>query len=137
MSDDVTRAEAAIWREKYGRERKKSRILMVATAVCAAAAVGLGVWGFSQSTSEPSPQPGLPGQMMPGGTPPAGGQMPDLAGQLFEDDGSVNTEALEQFLSRQPSGSIDQFLEFAQQNGQLTSEQADALKAAAQELQQS
>ncbi len=133
----MPQVDAATWREKYAHERKKSRILTVATAVCAAGAVGLGVWGYTESNSQPSAQAGFQGPMMQGGTPPAGGQMPDLSEQLFEDDGSVNAEALEQFLSRQPSGDIDQFLEFAEQNGQLTSEQVEKLKAAAAEAEQS
>ena len=63
----------------------------------------------------------MPGQM--------GGQ--DLASQLFNTDGSVNTEAVEQLLASAPDDAdLDQFLQFAVQRGELTQSQADAIAAA-------
>lgn len=139
MTDDLAPSEAAIWRQKYNEQRKKSRLLTVATAVLAVVAVGLGIWGFTQSSdTNPTAFPGAPGQMG-GYGPPSGGQMPDFGSQLFNDDGSVNTEALQQMLDRDPNGggNIDQFLTFAQQSGQLTDAQVEKLKAAAEKLQSS
>ncbi len=139
MDPDTIGSEAAVWREKYNKEHKKSRILTAAAGVLAVAAVGLGAWGATQSSS--SSTTAAAGQFpAPNGSfaPPGNGQMPDISAQLFNDDGSVNTEALQQFMNRGvgPSGGdINQFLEMMSTNGQLTEAQIEKLKAAAAKIE--
>lgn len=80
-------------------------------------------------------QSGTTDQFAPPGNGQSGtmsGPGQDLTDSLFDSDGSVNTDALQQLLSAMPGGAanLEQFLTMAVQNGQLTSEQADQLLAA-------
>ncbi|MCU0297280.1 MAG: hypothetical protein MUF33_02030 [Candidatus Nanopelagicales bacterium] len=132
--------EQTTWQSMYRSERKKARILGASTVAASLLAVSAGAWGLSNAGSATSPTPGQfggPGtsQMGPqagqGMMPGQGSAAEDLASALFNDDGSVNTSALEQFVATSPGGDITQFLTFAVTNGELTQEQADALIAAA------
>ena len=51
----------------------------------------------------------------------------DLGALLLKDDGSVDTEAVQQFVAQMPSGALEQILSFAVQNGELTQAQADQI----------
>ena len=83
--------------------------------------------------SQMGPGQGRPGQQF--GQPNTTGQSQsqldqDLAIMLFSSDGSVNQELLDEFVDRLPAG-LDQFLQIAVQNGELTEDQAQALRTAA------
>lgn len=140
LATPTTASEQTTWQSMYRSERKKARILGASTVAASLLAVGAGAWGLSNAGSATSAAQGQFGG--PGSSqiaPPNGqGMMPgqrsateDLASTLFNDDGSVNTSALEQFVASSPAGDIEQFLSFAVTNGELTQEQADALKTAA------
>lgn len=130
------------WHKLYESERKKSRILGATTVAASLLAVGIGAWGLSNADSAAMSSPAggqRAGQFAPPGMPSqdGSGTMPgqmggqDLASQLFNTDGSVNTEAVEQLLASAPDGAdLDQFLQFAVQRGELTQSQADAIAAA-------
>lgn len=86
---------------------------------------GSGTFPNQDGTGTPPSQDGT------GAAPQQGGPGQDLAALLFNSDGSVNTEALEQFQLNVPGGTLEQFLAMAVQNGALTQEQADQLAEAA------
>lgn len=140
----------------YSAERKKARVLGATTVAASLLAVGMGAWGLSNAGDSSTTQmrgpggtsqfgpPGqtgtlpnqdgtgtLPNQDGTGAAPQQGGPGQDLAALLFNSDGSVNTEALEQFQLNVPGGTLEQFLAMAVQNGALTQEQADQLAEAA------
>ncbi len=131
------------WESMYQAERKKARILGATTVAASLLAVGLGAWGVSNEGAAAAGGPGQFGggqgatsQMAPPGStgtmPGQGGPMgQDLGSILLNSDGSVNTEAVQQFVTRMPSGALDQILAMAVQNGELTQDQADAITAAA------
>ncbi|HQR79382.1 MAG TPA: hypothetical protein PLT68_04100 [Actinomycetota bacterium] len=139
------------WQTMYTSERKKARILGATTVAASLLAVAMGAWGLTNAGDSSTAQTqgpggtsqfGPPGQTgtLPGQTgtgtgtgtaPQQGGPGQDLSALLFNSDGSVNTEALEQFQQNAPGGTLEQFLAMAVQNGDLTQEQADQLTAAA------
>lgn len=125
------------WRAKYEKARNRSRILAGTTAAACVLAVGAGVWGVTKSSS--SQVPNLASGQFPGGAqggpgglggPGQGGPGRMLA-NMFNSDGSVNSESVDEFKSRMPSG-VDptELVDRAQQSGAITEEQAAKLKAA-------
>ena len=121
------------WQTMYAAERKKARILGATTVAASLLAVGAGVWGLT--ANEATAQTGGPGtsQFGPPGTPGQNGPMgKDLSSMLFNTDGSVNTDLLQEFLTRMPGGGsgLQHFLEMAVSNGELTQAQADAIAGA-------
>jgi len=122
------------WHTLYTGERRRSRLLgatTVAVSLLAVAAGGPGQMG--PGMSQMGPGQGRPGQQF--GQPNTTGQSQsqldqDLATMLFSSDGSVNQELLDEFVDRLPGG-LDQFLQIAVQNGELTEDQAQALRTAA------
>ena len=134
------------WQTLYTGERRRSRLLGATTVAVSLLAVAAGAWGLSNADAASSGPgqmgPGMsqmgPGQGRPGqqfGQPNTTGQSQsqldqDLATMLFSSDGSVNQELLDEFLDRLPGG-LDQFLQIAVQNGELTEDQAQALRTAA------
>lgn len=132
------------WRAKYEKARNRSRILAGTTAAACVLAVGAGVWGVtkpsdSQAIDLASGQFPVGAQAGPGdpqggpgglGGPGQGGPGRMLA-NMFNSDGSVNTERVDEFQSRMPSG-IDptELVDRAQQSGVITEDQATKLKAA-------
>ena len=128
------------WQNLYTGERRRSRLLGATTVAACLLAVAAGAWGLSNADAAGTVGPGT-GRMGPGqgqfGPPNTTGQSQgrldqDLSAMLFTSDGSVNDDLLQQFLSRLPGG-LDQFLAIAVQNGDLTEEQAAALRAAAED----
>lgn len=131
------------WQTMYAAERKKARILGATTVAASLLAVGAGVWGLTANeataqtggpgTSQFGP-PGTAGQNGTTGTVPGqnGPMGQDLSSMLFNTDGSVNTDLLQEFLTRMPGGGsgLQQFLEMAVSNGELTQAQADAIAGA-------
>jgi hypothetical protein len=133
----------------YQAERRKARILGATTVAASLLAVGLGAWGLKadgastasgpgqfggpNSTSQfgPPGSDGNTGQGSTGSMPGPGGMSQDLGSLLLNSDGSVNTDAVQQFVQRMPSGALDQVLAMAVQNGQLTQDQADRIAEAA------
>jgi hypothetical protein len=116
----------------YLEQKKKSSILMTLVVVLAITTIaGLG-WGFSSSSGSqkpPSGFQGLNGQGAPGG---GMGQM-DFE-RFFKDDGSVDTQAVQDMVDRLPSsagsGFLDRFktdINQAATDGKITLSQADAL----------
>lgn len=138
---DTPTAPAMDWQNLYAGERRRSRILGATTVAVSLLAVAVGAWGLSNADAAGS---NVPGQMGPGMSQTGPGQFgpqqlntqsqgqvdQDLAGMLFTSDGSVNEELLAQFVDRLPGG-LDQFLQIAVQNGELTAAQAEDLRAAA------
>lgn len=135
------------WHSLYTSERIRSRILGATTVAVSMLAVAAGAWGLSNADAAGTNGPGglrgpgqgqfapgqgtAPGLAPPGTTGQSQGQLgQDPVAMLFSSDGTVNEELLEQFLGRLPGG-IDEFLQIAVQNGQLTDEQAQALRSAA------
>lgn len=137
------------WQSMYKAERKKARVLGATTVAASLLAVGLGAWGLNAqgastqagpgqfggpgATSQFGP-PGTTGNTAPGSTgamPGPGALGQDLGSLLLNSDGSVNTDAVQQFVQRVPTGAIDQILALAVQNGELTQDQADEIAHAA------
>ena len=137
---DPTADPSRRWQDLYTSERRKARILGATTVAASLLAVAAGAWGLGNTDSSGPGQLGGPGQFGPaqpgmgqqqGGNPvPAPSMGRDLADMLFNADGSVNQEVLQQFRSRLPGG-FDAFLQSAVGNGELTQDQADALAATA------
>ena len=142
---DTHTSPSTDWQTLYTGERRRSRLLGATTVAVSLVAVAAGAWGLSNADAASSG----PGQMGPGMSqmgPGQGGQQQfgppnttgqsqgpldqDLSTMLFSTDGSVNQELLEEFVDRLPGG-LDQFLQIAVQNGELTEDQAQALRTAA------
>lgn len=137
------------WQSMYNAERKRARVLGATTVAVSLLAVGLGAWGINAQGATASGGPGQfgppgmsgnssqggPGTGQRQGTIPgqgSNGTMPgpvDLGSLLLNSDGSVNTDAVEQFVQRIPSGALDQILAMAVSNGELTQDQADQIAA--------
>lgn len=129
------------WQTKYEKAKKRSLLLAVTTAGASVLAVVAVVWGVAQSpsTAATSASAGLTsgasGQLPRGGT----GQLPgggpggmDPAADLFNADGSINTAAVEQFLTMMPPGlDASTLIDQMESDGAITAEQADALREAA------
>lgn len=130
-SDDYT--PAVTWRSKYDKEHKRVKILAGTTAAATVVAIALGVWGVT-SASRPSGPDFAAGQMGgPGGFGGPGGQggPSQMLSNLFNSDGSVNTERLNELKSRAPQGvDMTQMIDRAQESGVITEDQATKLKAA-------
>ena len=142
-----TEQQTPDWHAKFQSERKKARILGATTVATALLAAGLGAWGLNAQGSSTMSGPGggqagtsqfgPPGstngtsQFGPPTTGQGGPQGMDLASMLLNSDGSVNTDAVEQFVAQAPDGALDQILSMAVQNGELTQDQADEIAAAA------
>lgn len=139
MSEQI---KGSTFEELYLQQRKKSQMLLVAVIILAVVAAGSLAWGFSKDGSQnqadtgnfPQGQ-GFNGQGSPGGGP-GGGMGMDIK-SFFKDDGSVDTERIEQMTSRMPSGGsrgsfniadmIKQQADQAVEDGDITQAQADAL----------
>ncbi len=130
-----------IWREKYEKAQKRSRILAGTTAAACVLAVGAGIWGMTKSSGGGRPDfangQGFPSGGMggeggfSGGGPGGQGGPGQMFSNLFNSDGSVNTDQLSELKSRLPDGlDIDDLIDRAQQSGSITSEQAQKLKDA-------
>lgn len=136
--------KGSTFEELYLQQRKKSQMLLVAVIVLAVLAAGSLAWGFSKDGS--GNQSGMPGnsqgqgfngQSGPGGMGGPGGRMGMDIKSFFNDDGSVNTDQIEQMTSRMPSGGgrggfditdmIKQQADQAVEDGDITQGQADAL----------
>lgn len=128
------------YEELYLEQKKKNSIMLVAIIALVIISVGSIVWGVSQannSSGAPQGATGQNGQGFPGGGGPDGGMGQMNFAQFFNDDDSVDTEAVEEFVSRMPSGGDSQFLERFKENinqaaedGDITSTQASELIAA-------
>lgn len=135
---------ATTWKTKYEKEHKRAKILAGVTAAACLLTVGVGTWGVTKASQPQLPefasgqvpnsgagQGGMGGG--PGGSGDPGGQggPSQLLSSLFNSDGSVNTEQLEQFKSRAPQGvDFTEMVDRALQSGAITQDQATKLKAA-------
>lgn len=131
------------WRDEYEKSQKKVKILTGTTAAACVLALVAGVWGIAKSSGPQVPDfasgqqlnqgSGPGGQGGPGGMGGMGGQggPGQMLTELFNSDGSVNTEQLNQLMSNMPDG-IDptNMIDRAEQSGALTSDQATKLKDA-------
>lgn len=115
--------------ELYLKERKKSSLLLIVVIVLTIATSGSLMWGVAQqsntSPSDPALGKGFEGRGQ-------FGRMDITA--FFKDDGSLDTERIDEITNRSPSGVgspfIDKIKEQATQavkDGKITQEQADAL----------
>lgn len=139
--DTAPHTTADPWHTKYRAERTKARVLGATTVATSLLCVGLAAWGLNADNGTAASGPGQfagpgtasqfapPGQgsrgMLPGG--PMG---QTLADQLFNSDGSVNTTAVTRLTASLPAGALEQMLNLAVSNGDLTQDQADAITAA-------
>lgn len=135
---------AAVWRTKYLRARRRAQVLTLTTGLALVAAIGGVAWGWSQAGSADTtaaasrmPDGAFPDGVVPGEGPGAfGGPGGGLRGgarldQLFAEDGSVDRDAVQEFLAQAPDGfDPTGLLERLLSRGALTQEQADALRAA-------
>ena len=138
MSEQTTTTDA--FETLYLERRKKSQLLIIAVVILAIATAGSLAWGLSNNASNPSNMPGnFQGQGFGGQGGPGsmrGGMNMDVT-QFFNNDGSVNHDEVDSFLSRMPSGNgnagfnfLDRFTDMINQaadDGDITQSQADAL----------
>lgn len=120
--------------ELYLQQKKKNSMLMVIVVVLAIATAGSLMWGLKSNSGTGSQRPpsgfqGGNGQGFPGG----GMRQMDFT-KYFKDDGSVDTDAVNDFAGRLPSGAGSQFVDRikddinqAAKDGKITQTQADAL----------
>lgn len=134
----------ATWQQKYEKEHKKSRILAATTAAACVLALGAGIWGATKSSGPERPdfasgqfpggQNGQGGMGGPGGGfggPGGQGGPGQMFSNMFNSDGSINTEALNEFKSRMPQGiDVSQIIDRAVSSGAITEEQGKKLKEA-------
>lgn len=125
------------WQSKYETERTKTRILGATTVAVSLLAVGLGAWGLNADSGTAASGPGQLGRpnatsqfAPPGQAMPAGPMGQNLASQLLNADGSVNTDAVAKLAATLPDGALEQMLTMAVTNGELTQDQADEIAAA-------
>lgn len=124
--------------ELYLKERKKSSILLVAAIVLAISTTGSLIWGVSNLSSTPQLPSGANGQDFGSGGQFGGG--PGMGMDIksfFKEDGSVDTDRIDEITSRLPSGigsgftdRIKEQADQAVEDGDITQDQADALKEA-------
>ena len=128
--------------ELYLKERKKSSMLLIAVIVLALSTVGSIIWAINSSSSSQQtsqfPGSGAPGQGFGGqGGFPSGSSGPgggfDVT-SLFNDDGSVDTDLVDEITGNFPGGGDSRFIELmtqqaeqAVEDGDITQDQADAL----------
>ncbi len=124
----------------YLKERKKSSILLIVAIVLAVATAGSVLWAVNKEPASSSQFPsGTPGQDFNGqGGFPGGGQGGPGFGldvtSFFKDDGSVDTDKVDETTSRFPGGGDSRFTDLMQQrvdqaveDGDITQDQADKL----------
>lgn len=122
--------------QQYLKERKKSQILTITNAVTVIVLAFAIVWGFQNSANINRGQ--MPGSGMPelnGGTPPGGPMGMNNVEDFFNDDGSVDTDQVDEVKGNLPEGFEDQFLsrmddqiDQAVENEDITSDQATELR---------
>ncbi len=123
-----------MFEELYLQQKKKSSTLMIIVVILAITTAGSLLWGVNKGSSSTQRPPGgfsQDGQGFPGG----GGGMGQMDfKRFFKDDGSVDTEAVQEMVDRLPSGAGSQFLDrFTEginqsaEDGDITQAQADAL----------
>lgn len=146
------------WQDRFERERRRSRVFMATTAVAGALVVGSLFYVSAQGSSPDSaammgPEmqdnggmgremaPGMPGQDGDARGPGRRGDshprgFGGAVEQLFNADGSLDTEAVEQFKERiagldaEGKQALAQHIAWDVVRGHLTQEQADELLAA-------
>lgn len=127
--------------ELFLKERKKTKNLTLIASACAVLFVGTLIWHFqSPRPSGPvnTPQIGSGNFRGSNGGPPGGGAF--LGGDVksfFKDDGSIDTERIDQILDSAPAEFKDRLkdrmktqITEALSNGEITSDQAQKLKTA-------
>lgn len=120
--------------ELYLKERKKSSMLLIAVVALAILAAGSLIWAISKDSSTSQLPENAPSQGF-GGRGQAGGGSPGMdITNFFKDDGSVDTEQIDELTNRFPSGAGSQFTDMikeradqAVEDGDITQEQADEL----------
>ncbi len=142
MSDSV---KGSTFEELYLQQRKKSSMLLIAVIVLAVTTAVSIAWGMSKNNNTNNPSNGpsnFQGQGFDGQNGPGGGMRGGMnmnIKQFFKDDGSVDTSAVDSFMSRMPSGGqagnsgfnfLDRFKEMIDQSvekGDITEDQGNAL----------
>jgi len=122
--------------ELYLKERKKSSVLLIATIVLALIASGSLIWAVSKGSNTQDLPNGVTNQGVngQGGLRGNGPGMTLDIKSFFKDDGSVDTDKVDEITSRMPSGASSRFTDMikeqvdqAVKDGDITQEQADAL----------
>lgn len=133
---------ATTWKDKYEKEHKRSQILAVVAAIACVLTLGAGVWAISKSNRPARPDfaggqfdgrggPGGRGGMGGPGSQNGRGENSRLLRNLFNADGSVNTEKLQQFKANAPQDwDPNALVDRAVTSGAITEEQGKKLKAA-------
>ena len=131
--------------ELYLQEKKKASLFLIAIIVLIITTAGSLAWGLTKSSnttnSTPNGQGSFEGGNGQGGFNGQGGRGGPGGGMsitsFFNDDKSVDTEAVEDFIDRMPSGAGENFLTRFKENitqavtdGDITQAQADALNTA-------
>ncbi len=148
MANETT--DTGSFQTLYLKEKKKARIFLISTAIALVAFLATGVGLITQlndspqsrpSALGPSGQDGQGGQgQFPGGNGGPGnggpGMMLDISG-FFSSDGSVDSDKVDELTENIPDDFKDQLFEDlstridnAVSDGDITSDQGDALKSA-------
>ena len=139
MSQNETHASS--FEQLYLKERKKAWIFMNTTAVAAVLAVGLLVYAVNKKTEAPEPAAlgeNGPRMQFDGEDGPGGRmQMRMDVTQFLNDDGSVDTDRVNDMLERLPDnfredmlGRMETQIDEAVSDDDITQDQATALKSA-------
>lgn len=128
--------ENSEFEELYLKERKKSSMLLVAVIVLALATAGSLIWAVNGQSNTAQLPGGGSEQGFGGGGQFGGGGGPgmmDIA-SFFNDDGSVDTDRIDEMTSRFPSGAGSQFVDRMQEEADQAVEDGDITQAQADEL---
>lgn len=130
--------DGSVFEELYLKEKKKNSILLGIAIVLAIVTVGSLIWASGKQSSESSQTSEGPraGQFGPGQGGMRGQGMGMDITSYFNEDGSVDTAAVEEIIARFPSGASSRFTDRIKESadqavtdGDITQEQADALIA--------
>jgi len=128
--------------QQYIKEKKKSQILIATNIVTLVLLIGGGVWATQLKNNQPDPSNmpfGQQGGQRPGfvgGTPPGGGFMGMDIESYFKDDGSVDTDKVDEATENLPDEFKDRFLERMSEQIDQAVEDEDITSAQATELKQ-
>jgi hypothetical protein len=143
--DHNERPTAHSFEQLYIKERKKGRIFMATTGVAIVLSLGSFAYASNKKAEAPEqtsfgsgPTSQFNGDMPQGGGPGGGGPNMQMdVTQFLNDDGSVDTAQVNDMLERVPDDFRENMLDRiatqideAQQDGDITADQATALKSA-------
>ncbi|MDO8335275.1 MAG: hypothetical protein Q7T74_00640 [Candidatus Saccharibacteria bacterium] len=119
--------------ELYLKERKKSSILVAVVVVLALATTGSLLWGINKNSSTAQLPTGAQSQGFGQGGPPSGGMRMNIK-SFFKDDGSVDSDKVDELTSRAPSGAGSRFTDMFKEQADKAVEDGDITQAQADDL---